>query len=77
LKITDVYRAASEDDRNGLSELALAVANKMGFESADDANENIVPYVPGDVRDLAVWTSLFTDENAWKDLRPMVITYWA
>jgi hypothetical protein len=77
LKITDVYRAAREDDRNGLSELALAVANKMGFESADDANENIVPYVPGDVRDLAVWTGLFTDENAWKDLRPMVITYWA
>lgn len=76
-KITDAYRAASENDRKGLSELALAVANKLGFESADDANENIIPYVPGDVRDLAVWTGLFADENAWKDLRPMVITYWA
>lgn len=76
-KITDAYRRASEDDLKGLSELTLAVAQKLGFGSVDDAITNIVPYVPGDVRDLAVWTDLFADESAWKDLRPMVITYWA
>lgn len=76
-KINDACLTASEDDRKGLSELALAVSRKMGFESYDDATESIAPCVPGDVRDLAVWTGLFADENAWKDLRPMVITYWA
>lgn len=65
----------------GSSELILAAALKaalkLGFDSIEDAIENIVPYVPGDVRDFAKWTNLFADENAWKDLRPMIFTYRA
>jgi hypothetical protein len=77
-QITNSYLTARNDDeRKGLPELALSIANKMGFDSTDDATKNIVPYVPGDVRDLAAWTNLFADDNAWKDLRPMVVTYWA
>lgn len=36
----------------------------------------IVPEVPDEVRLLAEWTRLFTNENAWKRLRPMIYTYW-
>lgn len=61
----------------GWSDLVLAAALEVGFNSIEDAIENIVPYVPGDVRDLAKWTNLFADDNAWKDLRPMVFTYRA
>lgn len=76
-KITNLLLTATEDERKGLPELGLAIAKKMGFESLDDATRTIIPYVPGDVRDFARWTGLFADDNAWKDLRPMVFTYWA
>lgn len=76
-KITNLMLTADEEGRKGLPELGLALAKKMGFESLNEANDAIVPYVPGDVRDFAAWTGLFADDNAWKDLRPMVFTYWA
>jgi hypothetical protein len=61
----------------GYYDIVLEAAIKLGFNSIEDAVENLVPCVPGDVRDVAAWTNLFADDTAWKDLRPMVFTYRA
>lgn len=55
-----------------------AVSREMyGFNSAEDARENLVPTVPECVKDLVEWGKLFKDPNAWKQLRPLIYTYWS
>lgn len=48
-------------------------ATGMDYE---EAKEFLVPNVPGDVRNVAEYLGIFATEDAWKDLRPMVYTYW-
>lgn len=53
------------------------LAPKMGFEDGDDARANLVPIVPDGIRDLVKWGKLFTNDDVWKQLRPMIYTYWS
>lgn len=53
--------------------LALA----MGFEDRHEAERCVVPWVPEEIQDLARFGELFTDENVWTQLRPMLYTYWS
>lgn len=53
------------------------VAKKSGFFDGEDARQNLVPQVPNEITDLVKWGKLFKDENAWKQLRPIIYTYWS
>jgi hypothetical protein len=46
------------------------------FASYEEANENVAPWVPGEVRDIAEYGSLFTGETVQAQLRPVLYTYW-
>ena len=47
------------------------------YFSAAEARERIVPCVPSDLRRLAAYGQLFTSDDVWKQLRPVLYTYWA
>lgn len=53
------------------------LAKDFGFVDAEDARVNLVPRVPDEVRDLAKWGKLFTNDDVWKQLRPIIYTYWS
>lgn len=53
------------------------VCQEFGFTDAADARLNCVPAVPECVKDLAEWGKLFKDPDTWKQLRPMIYTYWS
>lgn len=53
------------------------LAKSMGFDDLAHAEENIVPFVPEEVRDLAEYGQLFTDPSVCFQLRPMLYTYWS
>lgn len=53
------------------------LAHRLGFDDADQARTCIVPWVPGDVRRIASWGSLFTEPDVWLKLRPMLYVYWS
>ena len=46
------------------------------YSSGADALKRIVPQVPSGVRNLADYGQLFTNPNAWKQLRPVLFTFW-
>lgn len=47
------------------------------YAGAADARDRIVPLVPADLRRLAEYGQLFTGPDVWKQLRPVLYTYWA
>jgi hypothetical protein len=47
------------------------------YTGAAEARERVVPCVPSDLRRLAEYGQLFTSEETWKQLRPVLYTYWA
>lgn len=47
------------------------------YTNASEARTRIVPYVPSDLRRLAEYGQLFTSDEVWKQLRPVLYTYWA
>jgi hypothetical protein len=47
------------------------------YSGAVEARERIVPLVPSDLRRLADYGQLFTSDDVWKQLRPVLYTYWA
>jgi len=53
------------------------IEEDYGFKSMDDIRENLVPFVPQEIRDIAEWGQLFTNDNVWKQLRPMIYVYWS
>jgi hypothetical protein len=53
------------------------LSEAVGFADYDDAKDKIVPAVPDEIRDLAAYWQLFTDEHVWKQLRPLLYTYWS
>lgn len=71
-----LWRILTWDGWDKMYDLEKA-AVKCGFDSAEDVRENLVPVVPEDIRDLVRWGKLFTDEDVWKQLRPMIYTYWS
>lgn len=48
-----------------------------GFIDAEDVKQNFVPVVPNEIRDLCEWGELFTNDDVWKQLRPLIYTYWS
>lgn len=49
---------------------------KWGFSSIEEYKETIVPSIPESVKEVSRWLEIFTSEDGWKDLRPMLYTYW-
>jgi hypothetical protein len=46
------------------------------FPDAATASERLTRLVPGEVRELAKLGQLFTDQDTWTSLRPVLYTYW-
>jgi hypothetical protein len=53
------------------------LARQAGFACHVEAAGNVAPEVPGEIKDLAEFAQLFTDETVWRQLRPLLYTYWA
>jgi hypothetical protein len=47
------------------------------YANAADAFAGIVPTVPSDLRRLSEYGQLFTGPDVWKQLRPVLYTYWS
>jgi hypothetical protein len=52
-------------------------AKKMGFDGYLDAEENIVPMIPGEVKAFCEWLNLFNDESTIWELKPLLYIYWS
>lgn len=52
------------------------MSEHAGFEDHESFTKNLAPLVPLGVRDLAEWAGIFTDDTTWRQLRPMLYTYW-
>lgn len=52
-------------------------AQKAGFDSWQEARENIVEAPPNDIINLMKWSGLVTDEKYILDVKPMLYTYWS
>lgn len=63
-----------EDAMSGLNALALS---QTPYATHEEAKARIVPRVPEEVRDVAEFLELFTDGTVWRQLRPLLYTYWA
>jgi hypothetical protein len=53
------------------------MARGLGFDDHAQALELIAPNVPAEIRDIARFCELFTIDDVWKQLRPMLYVYWA
>lgn len=47
------------------------------YPTAAEVRARMVPAVPMDLRRLAAYGQLFTSNDVWKQLRPVLYTYWA
>lgn len=47
------------------------------YSNAAEASARLVPTVPTDLRRLAAYGKLFTSNEVWKQLRPVIYTYWS
>jgi hypothetical protein len=64
--------------RVGIEQAMVAVAEaSLGFDDGRDAFDAVVPCVPGEVRALAEFGDLFTGPDVWRQLRPVIYTYWS
>lgn len=52
-------------------------AQALGYKDHAEALQRVAPLVPDEIRDLVRYLDVFADEDAWKDLRPMLFTYWS
>lgn len=75
-KIFHWIRATNTDPRPSDQELDL-IAKAAGMEDNRDAWERVAPFLPNDIKNIAVFLDLFTTEEALLELRPLVYTYWA
>lgn len=53
------------------------IAMAMGCATFEEADKTFGPLVPVEIRDLVEWGELFTDDTVWRQLRPMLYTYWS
>lgn len=72
--LTDEIRESLE---KGIRLIGADVSKDMGCDSYEEFKQVVVPLVPIEVRDFVEWAGLFKHPDAWKDLRPMLYTYWA
>lgn len=62
---------------SGLNMLNTAFAKDNDLTGPEAVDEAIVPDVPYEVRDFIEWTGIFNDVDTWKELRPMIYSYWS
>lgn len=55
----------------------LIATEFLGFETGQDAVDRIAPCVPGEIRALIEFGDLFTSDDVWRQLRPVLYTYWS
>lgn len=54
-----------------------SISKELGYADYVEALDMIAPYVPDEIRDIARFCELFTNEKTVLDLRPMLYTYWS
>jgi len=52
-------------------------AKAAGLSGHEEAQAHVVPEVPQEVCDIAAFAALFTDDTVWRQLRPVLYTYWS
>lgn len=68
---------SDEPDDEGRAEALDVLAQAAGLSGHEEAVAHVWPMVPDEVRDLAEFAELFTSDGTWRQLRPMLYTYWA
>ena len=56
---------------------AARTKDRPMYRSGADALGRLVPHVPSSVRNLAEFGQIFTSPDVWKQLRPVMYTYWS
>jgi hypothetical protein len=74
---SNVQQAPGDTIAERLGMLNALAQEFTPFETHAEADENIVPQVPDEIRDLAEFGQLFTHAGTWRQLRPLLYTYWA
>jgi len=72
-----IYWLRARETEGIPQEVRETLAKEMGFRSHAEAEKHVAPLVPEEVRDLVTYAKLFTHPNGWRQLRPMIYTYWA
>lgn len=75
-KIFNWIRATNAAEKVDEGELD-SLARDAGFDSSREAWQTVAPLVPNDVRNIARFLDLFTSDEVWLQLRPVLYTYWA
>lgn len=65
-----------KDTKKRLSR-ADRLAQFLGFENLEEANQHVAPRVPPDIRYFCDWANLFTGPDIWLQLRPMLYVHWS
>jgi hypothetical protein len=66
-----------QEVKYGLKILQADAVKAFKFTDYVELSKNIVPLVPIEVQDLVEWSGIFRSPETWKDLRPMLYTYWS
>lgn len=67
----------TKNDGDDLGQIEMDTLAQAGsFADHADALENCVPHVPEEIRALCKFTGIFTNEDVWKDLRPILYVWW-
>lgn len=66
-----------DSDEESIRQAREEMSQLIGYGSFAEASDRVVPEVPPPVRFLAQWMSLFTGPDVWKDLRPVLYTYFS
>jgi hypothetical protein len=66
----------SHTPAEGKQDLLDEISRRLGFVDDADAQAHIVPMIPEEISDLALYAELFTDESVCLQLRPLLYTYW-
>jgi hypothetical protein len=61
----------------GRADLLDKIAKVIGYKDHAEAEQLIAPLVPDEVRRICEWGELFTSPDVWRQLRPILYTYWA
>lgn len=77
LKEKDLSEEQRVSVAEGLERLQVKFAEMVEMESYDEVDKVIVPLVPPEVKDFAEWSGVFPNGETWKELRPMIYSYWA
>ena len=72
--IGNMLSMKEDPDRHRVVEL---LAQKLGYESYEEALCWVQPEVPSNVRHLLDWSGVLPNSEDYRSLRPMILTYWS